>query len=437
MRQRGITVITEIKEGKVASLKALLNQVGDDIDGNGLINFYKIETVHFMRWVVLDASMAGGRPTPPQLVLATNYDGSTDAHLMEIVTKAGPGLEAIYGHCKGFPGCKDPRAVLGYFKQNKVRNAAFYCGTPGRSVRQIHWEAKLRNEIQDYLQESNPSQDWSRQPLRQIRKGISSNIFGKPEYNWVLNRPTSLFLQKYGVALLLTGLFIFLILYGFAWFLAPILTLVGTVAVLLGIRIWWGKILHLEKEDRKRFVPKPKAPDKVEATNSRHYRVQKQLTHIVEIKPGFIRLTTLKVVLTAIGLLARTLYNKGQLGGISTIHFARWNIIDGGRRLLFFTNFDGSWENYLGDFVDRAPLGLTAVWSNTMEFPPSKKLFWEGAQNSPQFKAWAHDKELEAQVWYSAYKYFTTHNIDTNSRIRNGIIGNLSQSKTEEWLQLL
>lgn len=437
MRQRGITIIKEIQPDKVEALKILLNGIGDDIDGNGLINFYQLRSVHFMRWVVLDADSAWGKPTPPQLVLATNFDGNLDVHLNEMVTKGGRGLKMIYAHCIGFQEVKTSKAFIDYLKQGKRRNAAFYTGTMGRTVTQVHREGELRNGIQDFLQESNPSQDWSGQSLRDIRRDICSGIFENPKFNWVLKRHRRPFLQRFGIPMVLASLFLLLAGYVVAWIFAPLPTAILTAFFALVIGIWAFRLRKLEQADAAAFIPQPKAPDKVELTNSRHYRVQKQLTHLVEIKPGFLRQATLRFVLGAIGLLARTVYNQGQLGGISTIHYARWNIIDNGRRLLFFTNFDGSWENYLGDFVDRAPLGLTGVWSNTVEFPPTRKLVYDGATNSTQFKAWAHNKEIEAQVWYSGYKYMTVANIQTNTRIRRGLIGHISNQKIEEWLQSL
>ena len=56
-------------------------------------------------------------------------------------------------------------------------------------------------------------------------------------------------------------------------------------------------------------------------------------------------------------------------------------MIDNGRRLLFLSNFDGSWENYLDDFIDKASIGLTGVWSNTLKFPRTYFLVLGGASD--------------------------------------------------------
>ena len=165
--------------------------------------------------------------------------------------------------------------------------------------------------------------------------------------------------------------------------------------------------------------------------------VQNQLTHLVEIKPGWFRLLTLKAVLAAINLLARFTYNQGTLGTITTIHFARWVFIDNNRRLLFFSNYDGSWESYLGDFIDKANLGLTGIWSNTVDFPRTRFLVLDGATDEEPFKAWTRNHQIPTQVWYSAHPYETVRNILDNVQLRNGLERNLNDAALRDWLRLL
>ena len=69
------------------------------------------------------------------------------------------------------------------------------------------------------------------------------------------------------------------------------------------------------------------------------------------------------------------LYRPGFLSDIGTIHFARWVTVPGTHDLLFFSNFDASWESYLEDFITKAHAGLTGVWSNSIGFPVTENLF--------------------------------------------------------------
>ena len=145
----------------------------------------------------------------------------------------------------------------------------------------------------------------------------------------------------------------------------------------------------------------------------------------------------MRVVLRVINLLGRLVFVRGALGGIPSIHFARWVAIDRGRRLLFMSNFDGSWENYLGDFIDKSARGLTAIWSNTVDCPPARFLILDGAHDEQGFKKWTRDHQIVTQVWYSAYRSLSVENINNNTRIRLGLIGPLTGKRAKQWLALL
>jgi hypothetical protein len=165
----------------------------------------------------------------------------------------------------------------------------------------------------------------------------------------------------------------------------------------------------------------------------RTHIVQNHMASITVVKPGAFRRKTLRGVLWLVNLIARTI-NDGKLSGIPSIHFAHWALIDNDRRLLFLSNFDGSWENYLDDFIDKASTGLTAIWSNTVDFPKASFLVREGARDGARFKAEARAKQTFTNVWYSAYQHLTVQTIDNNSAIREDLYKSLDDNATRAWL---
>ena len=90
----------------------------------------------------------------------------------------------------------------------------------------------------------------------------------------------------------------------------------------------------------------------------------------------------------AVGLAASKYFKPGVLSDIATIHFARWVTIPNSRDLLFMSNYGGSWESYLEDFITKAHSGLTGIWSNTVGFPKASNLFMDGATDGDRFKRW-------------------------------------------------
>ena len=74
-------------------------------------------------------------------------------------------------------------------------------------------------------------------------------------------------------------------------------------------------------------------------------------------------------VLLGLDYANRHVFNRDNLAGVRTIHFARWVPVDDGRRLIFASSYDGTLESYMDDFIDRLSWGLNAVFSNGMGYP--------------------------------------------------------------------
>jgi hypothetical protein len=164
--------------------------------------------------------------------------------------------------------------------------------------------------------------------------------------------------------------------------------------------------------------------------------VQNHFASAEPVKPGLFRMVLLKAVLKLIHFLAAVTLNKGSLSGIASIHFARWAVIDGGRRLLYLSNYDGSWENYLDDFIDRASTGLTAIWSNTIGFPRTYFLTFGGATDELLFKTIVRRSQVPSLAWYSAYPDLSVQNIRANAAIREGLFAPMDAKAEQAWLAL-
>lgn len=129
------------------------------------------------------------------------------------------------------------------------------------------------------------------------------------------------------------------------------------------------------------------------------------LTAIAPIIPG--RRAALQGVLAAF----RARIEAGgptPLEGIGTVHFARWVIIpddaDGGQ-LLFTSNFDGPWDDYIEDFANQSAASFDAIYSNCEGWPE------QGARDVAAFKDYVHRHELTSDVYYRAYPTATVRQV--------------------------
>jgi hypothetical protein len=163
---------------------------------------------------------------------------------------------------------------------------------------------------------------------------------------------------------------------------------------------------------------------------------QNGLTHLVPLKPGWYRRFALGVMVHLVTALSDSGALTGRLGGIQTIHFARWVALPDGR-LLFFSNYDGSWEAYLGDFIDKASLGLTMIWTNTLWYPKTCLLLLKGAKDEEAFKAWTRAHQVPTQVWYSAYPTLSVGDVLKNAKLRELLGSELDLRRSQELLALL
>jgi hypothetical protein len=417
MTQNALTVIVRVKPDQVDALRTLLNEIGNDIKNNKYIPFSRLTTTHFCRWVILEK--AG--PYQACLAFESNYDGDEDDYLNLLLATAGPGLDAIYSYCQGYPGkaAANPSPCIAYFKSNSLPYGAFHIAYRGETVQNVLDGIQIREQIQAFLDKAEPS--LNKLSPAAVRDKIVQSLGAVPPAANVDNSRAGFIFFSILAGGALLALF---------WLCHIVLYAVIAALVLFVIVLLFHEMRDQSIQARAAVHAEPALIAKEDI------QVQNQLTHLVDIKPGLFRLFTLQAVLWAINLLAIHWFNRGSLGGIPTIHFARWVLIDNKKRLLFFSNFDGSWDNYLGDFVDKASVGLTAVWSNTCDFPKTWFLAWAGATDVESFKQWARDHQVQTQVWYSSCPHATVRNVMNNMQVHAGLQQPMD-AQAELWLQRL
>jgi hypothetical protein len=112
--------------------------------------------------------------------------------------------------------------------------------------------------------------------------------------------------------------------------------------------------------------------------------------------------------------------------------------IDGKTRVLFASNYDGSHESYMDDFINKAAWGLNLAFSNGFGWPRTDWLLKGGARHELNFKYYQRRHQLPTQVWYKAYPGLTLTDLERNRRIREGFeMHQMTDAQALEWLRLL
>ncbi len=150
---------------------------------------------------------------------------------------------------------------------------------------------------------------------------------------------------------------------------------------------------------------------------NRHGRAH-AMTVFSPLRPGGVLL--LRLVL-AIGRLGAS--SSNAVRRLAFIHFVRLVIIrhfpDHGqgpehvRRplLMFESNYDGTFSQYIDVFAEEVPLIMRAFWGTSYGFPGVKPV-------SP-FKAYIRANEFTADHYYSAYPTATTSMVDDALRLQD------------------
>ena len=425
--QHALTVIVKIKAGRGDELEALLDTVGQDVKGkrdNIHLELGEIDTLQFGRMALIPNKRTG---TWQYLFFSSNYDGSLAEHLGEFVDKAGAAMDKIWGACEGYPENRTSnlaqykRDFLKFIKAHSIDYNAFYIGYRYETRKSKRAFMEFREAVGDFFDlpdvakvaEGRLKHHLERTPA-ELLASFNDIPAAKQFYDDRL-KPAMDALPARGKRPLPRNLL--------TWPLF-ILDFIRSFVEVIIYRPLRNQItgrepaLNIDLDDLK-------INDGI--TDIEDVITQNQVTIISAIKPGWWVLFKLRVVLIGIHLVAKHFQNRGALGGIATIHFARWVIIDKGRWLLFTSNYDGSWPSYIGDFVDKAAIGMDFIWTSAPRYPE------QGAQDIEAFKNIIRVNQIRTQAFYSSVPDTTIMNLLNDGEIST----TLNEAGSAEWLRRL
>ncbi|MBI3160845.1 MAG: hypothetical protein HYZ26_14695 [Chloroflexi bacterium] len=349
-----LTALLEVKPGQAGSLRDLLLSIGADVNGNPALRFGEMPGVHFARFTLLE----DGR----RLLMNAVHDGSLEQHLDELA-RHGPGLGSILGHCADFPGIDAPGAFRDWVAAHRVTGGAFF-RAHACSVAGVRRCLALRDRIDGLLS------------LPEVEAFLASlSRLPSPPRKPPPGRLARLGSSALGaIADLLLGAL-----------RLPQLPFAGRTSTRLG-------------QEPALTVHTPCW------LTEREHIVQNEMTIMLPTHPGL--RGYLRAILGAAGRSLKEPPPDGTLAGVSTVHFGRWMMIDGGRSLLFVSNYDGAWESYIGEVAsERVGKGLDLIWGCCRGYPAA------GAGDIQAFKQVIIDHQARAEVFYSAYPDRSAKNI--------------------------
>jgi len=469
MKQALLTVLVPFTRQRQGRVERLLDELGAYDKGSpgtpqGLDRMARRRLpafVHFLSMLVVPAC-----------------EGAADAHLVIELCADGPEAEALPRLADAMAGplravidetgheVGDTRPALVDFLEERClsfgtrlfsRPGLVFRGTPEMTVERILAEFRLARRLRRLLRNKECPSGSAIRILRFAR----SRIFADPRMKWAfVSEPVQLLgperplldkAKQLALAALRDYLWVLLPgppLLGFIswhywgsridtalWHMTIAFLCEIALAAVVGALVYMWLRREEERDVPRDVEPEPGHMESVTARENLPGVAQNHLAGISIMKPGLVRLIALRVALWLIAEW-RSGARPGFLDRIGTIHFARWVLLPDARQLLFVSNYDGSWQSYLEDFIARLRAGLTSVWSNTVDFPKTASLFLGGAKDGSRFKRWARRQQVATRFWYCAYPRLTTDRIRTHAAMRRGFASASTEVQAAEWLAM-
>ncbi len=123
---------------------------------------------------------------------------------------------------------------------------------------------------------------------------------------------------------------------------------------------------------------------------------------------------------------------RSRLQGLTTlsmIHYARWVILRGSEfprlgasqkperlsygYMLFFSNFNGSWEQYVDSFSVAIPSGLDLLWY--------RNIGWPASVPEQPFHRYVLRNQITTDYYYSAYPMAASNDVKAGKRVKDAL----------------
>jgi len=406
------TIVSRVRRGQQGEVRAKLENHAFIAPGTGPdpFGFSALEDLHFASLSMYDDPEDGW-----SLVFEHNVDGEIDAYLRKLIDTAdtldkGAFLLGLYAHCVDFSG-DDLDQLRRCMKKRIVLPQAGFLSPVGMTRDQIRLDAQVYEVVDSTLGTAGV-------PVapKDAQAFVLAALDKAPETKEIWHQ-----MKDDGTKLGIggkIGAILMLLLNGFGFLVLALWNLVRERTARMD-DAHPDQDLRRSLELGEDFIP----------TN--------HMISVVYVHEDAGRQMAKRTAFGLLRGLVTLLFRNSFLGSINTIHFAHWSFVNNNRRLLFVSNYDGSWRSYLDDFTLKASNGLNLAWGHSTGFPKTWFMLWGGASMGPQFIDYARRSMVPTLVWYSAYPSVSVTNINRNRKLRAALQQARKGRGDTTWLELV
>ncbi|MCK1642155.1 hypothetical protein IVA95_32540 [Bradyrhizobium sp. 157] len=164
-KKYGFTGLFPIKVGQTAELRTFLRTLDDSLEYPRGSPLSEVPIVHMARFVVIDRLAYQGTPAKVDtlksayLLFACDFDGFSIDVLIRAMVKYIPcELEAIWRHCRGFPGIESCDDLAAYFEQCQITTNLLLADRPNATVNDILKGLMYRRRLAEFIKHVQDAQ---------------------------------------------------------------------------------------------------------------------------------------------------------------------------------------------------------------------------------------------------------------------------------------
>lgn len=405
------TIIARISPGHQGTVQEMLRPFGTICPDTQKdpFGFAQIKTLHFASLCVFNDTQDGW-----SLLFEHNIDGNIETHIDHVLAVAeeldgGKFLLSLFAHCRDFES-DALTALRKYLLRRVIKPQAGFISAVGMSRDQIRLDARVYDVVDAALGEAGRALQ-PQEAQAQVLQALDADPTVSDWHS----------LKDPGTDLDLLPKFL------------AVLSLLWNAVVFLVLAL-----LNLPKERAAdQYEARPDPDLRLSLERNEDLIPTNHMLSVVYVHTDQGRQIAKRAAFGLLRNLVTLVFRKGFLGEINTIHFAHWSFCNKSRRLIFVSNYDGSWRSYLDDFTLKASVGLNLSWAHSIGFPKTWAMLKGGASKGPQFIDFARRSMFPTLVWYSAYPSVSVTNIGRNRKLRAALIKARNGSTNTSWLELV
>lgn len=390
------------------------------------------EKLHALRLVVLPVSEESDRP---RILVNSVSDDDYVAHVARVARVLAP-------HLDGLVDIEEANAddLAGLIQSHRIVENTLFLASAGVSLVQIRQEARLREHLRDWMEARRQAGELDCMEPDAMRLAMRNHVLQLQDASCVQGpapgRPGKT-QRTLDFILTFIGFPFIGVLGKDIW--EAVLDIEDTVKRILmfslmclgwlfafpfvAIAFLGVRFAELIESD---VVAAPASVDKLDHIEAiEDSRRKNELTVWFPVKKGFLGRFLMRIVLLGADMGGRHIWTKGRLAGAQNIHFARLIQVDRGQRMIFMSDYEGSFDAYVNHFIGVGghTRAVIPISSRVHGCPKTRWLYFP--ENVVGFRrGWrqmARSYQLQAGVRYVAYGALSANDILSHRIIREGL----------------